>query len=118
MIASSMMLFGRTLLLETRGWRSASVRIALGVGVLLMLVLAHATMGMRSAPGGSLLAILAWSAAILLTLLGLSYFPSAITEEKEERMLGLLRMAGMAPIASSSRNRRRGCGIRCCCWAC
>ncbi|HYE05018.1 MAG TPA: hypothetical protein VEL07_05780 [Planctomycetota bacterium] len=98
MIASSMMLFGRTLLLETRGWRSASMRIALGVGVLLMLVLAHSTMGMRSAPGGSLLAILAWSAAIMLSLLGLSYFPSAITEEKEERMLGLLRMAGMAPI--------------------
>jgi hypothetical protein len=40
-----------------------------------------------------------WVNLVFITLAGLSYFASAITEEKEEMMLGLLRMTNLNPVA-------------------
>ena len=36
--------------------------------------------------------------AVFVTLLGISYFSSAISEEKEEDTLGLMTMAGISPL--------------------
>jgi len=70
------------------------------VGLIFLFLLgASATATATSAPGlaffqNSLFVVLAF-----ITLAGVSYFASAITEEKEEGTLGLLRMTDLDPLA-------------------
>ena len=54
---------------------------------------------MVGAPGLHFLQEMVWLNLVFITLAGLSYFASAITEEKEEMMLGLLRMTDLNPVA-------------------
>ena len=51
------------------------------------------------AAGLHLLSTLAFCSAGFITLAGLSLFSSVIAEEKEEQTIGLLRMAGLRPLA-------------------
>ncbi|HEY2082791.1 MAG TPA: hypothetical protein VGI88_08390, partial [Verrucomicrobiae bacterium] len=94
-------LFERALRLETR-----SITICLGraglLGVILLFLLPIQQLargGWYGAPGLRFLQEMVWVNLIFITLAGLSYFASAITEEKEEMMLGLLRMTNLNPIA-------------------
>ena len=50
------------------------------------------------APGLNFFRSVIYLNAIFLTLLGVSYFSSAISEEKEEDTLGLMTMAGISPL--------------------
>ena len=50
------------------------------------------------APGRDFFRNVIYLDAIFLTLLGVSYFSSAISEEKEEDTLGLMTMAGISPL--------------------
>ena len=94
-------LFERALRLETRSLLMCSARIGLLVIILfiLMPVQSMARMGWYAAPGLYFLQWMVWINVVFITLAGLSYFASAITEEKEEMTLGLLRMTGLNPIA-------------------
>jgi ABC-type transport system involved in multi-copper enzyme maturation permease subunit len=94
-------LFERALRLETRSLLICGTRIGLLVVILLILlpVQSMARVGVYSAPGLYFLESMAWTNLIFITLAGLSYFASAITEEKEEMTLGLLRMTDLNPIA-------------------
>ena len=94
-------LFERSLRLETRSVLMCWSRTGLLLLILLVLVpiqsLARA--GMSGAPGLHFLQEMVWLNLVFITLAGLSYFASAITEEKEEMMLGLLRMTDLNPVA-------------------
>ena len=50
------------------------------------------------APGLNFFRSVIYLDAIFLTLLGISYFSSAISEEKEEDTLGMMTMAGISPL--------------------
>jgi hypothetical protein len=94
-------LFERSLRLETRsalmGWSRAGLLLL----TLLMLIPIQATAraGYLGAAGLNFLQEMVWVNLVCITLAGLSYFASAITEEKEEMMLGLLRMTDLNPVA-------------------
>jgi len=94
-------LFERSLRLETRSALMCWARTGLLCLILLVLIpiqsLARA--GMFSAPGLRFLQEVVWLNLVFITLAGLSYFASAITEEKEEMMLGLLRMTDLNSVA-------------------
>ena len=94
-------LFERSLRLETRSALMCWARAGLLIMILFMLVTIQfvARSGGVGAPGLSFLAEMVWLNFVCITLAGLSYFASAITEEKEEMMLGLLRMTDLNPIA-------------------
>jgi ABC-type transport system involved in multi-copper enzyme maturation permease subunit len=94
-------LFERSLRLETRSALMSWSRTGLLLLILLMLIPIQslAGAGMSAAPGLGFLQELVWLNLVFITLAGLSYFASAITEEKEELMLGLLRMTDLNPVA-------------------
>jgi len=52
----------------------------------------------RGAPGLLFFNYVIYTNAVIISLLGISYFSSVITEEKEEDTLGLMTMAGISPI--------------------
>ena len=66
---------------------------------LLFTIQSMARTGGVGAPGLNFLEEMVWLNFVCITLAGLSYFASAITEEKESMMLGLLRMTDLNPIA-------------------
>jgi hypothetical protein len=74
-----------------------------GLLILILFVLvpiqSMARAGWFGAPGLHFLQEMVWLNLVFITLAGLSYFASAITEEKEEMMLGLLRMTDLSPVA-------------------
>ena len=94
-------LFERSLRLETRSalmcWsRTGPLLLIL---LVLMPIQSLARAGMFGAPGLHFLQEMVWLNLVFITLAGLSYFASAITEEKEEMMLGLLRMTDLNSVA-------------------
>lgn len=94
-------LFERSLRVETRSALICWARAGLLVLILFLLlpVQTMARSGWIGAPGLQFLTQLVWVNLVFITLAGLSYFASAITEEKEEMMLGLLRMTDLNPVA-------------------
>ncbi len=94
-------LFERSLRLETRSALMCWSRAGLLIVILFELFSIHsmARGGMLGAPGLVFLGEMAWVNLVFITLAGLSYFASAITEEKEETMLGLLRMTDLNGVA-------------------
>ncbi|HEX4263308.1 MAG TPA: hypothetical protein VH597_03130 [Verrucomicrobiae bacterium] len=94
-------LFERALRLETRSLTFCGARVGL-LAIILLILLPIQTMarvGWYGAPGLHFLQEMVWVNLVFITLAGLSYFTSAITEEKEEMMLGLLRMTNLNPVA-------------------
>jgi ABC-type transport system involved in multi-copper enzyme maturation permease subunit len=94
-------LFERSLRVETRSLLTCLGRVGLLGIILLMLfsVQTTARAGWYGAPGLEFLERMVWINVVFITMAGFSYFASAITEEKEEMMLGLLRMTDLNPIA-------------------
>lgn len=94
-------LFERALRLETRSAAMCGSRTGLLIVILFVLfqIQKVATLGWYGAPGLRFLQQMVWVNLLFITLAGLSYFASAITEEKEEMMLGLLRMTDLNPVA-------------------
>src|SRR5262249_37041925 len=92
-------LFERSLRLESRSALMIMTRAGLLVLILCLLypIQMTARSGFGGAPGLEFLQFLCWANLVCITLAGASYFASAITEEKEESMLGLLRMTDLNP---------------------
>ncbi len=89
----------RTLRLDARSFATYALRFTLCGAVLLLLLVTANSWGFISAPGVFMLAQLAYCGAIFITLASITQFSSVITEEKEEQTIGLLRMAGLRPLA-------------------
>ena len=94
-------LFERSLRLETRSALMCWARVGLLILILFLLftIQSMARTGGVGAPGLNFLEEMVWLNFVCITLAGLSYFASAITEEKEEMMLGLLRMTDLNSVA-------------------
>ncbi len=85
----------RALQTETRLVRGHLARCFLGGFVLWTLMTSQWQMFSRSAPGLDLFRTVTYYNFFFITFLGTAFFATAITEEKEERTLGLLKMAGV-----------------------
>ncbi len=74
-------------------------RTGLVLVILLFLLSVRETFGWGNAPGLRFFGTVIYINFVFILLAGLSYFASAITEEKEEMTLGLLRMTNLNPLS-------------------
>ncbi|HVJ87726.1 MAG TPA: ABC transporter permease, partial [Caulifigura sp.] len=95
MLTKALALLSQTFRVDVRQLRTHLLRGGVAAGVLWMLAIIHMENRFRGSPGLEFCAGLAMSTMVMMTLMGAFYFPSVITEEKEEQTLGLLRMAGV-----------------------
>jgi len=93
MFRKTLALLVRALRVDARSIRPHLVRMGLLITILWLLYLADEFSRRSGAPGLQLFQSLTYVNIWFITLVGVTYFSSAITEEKEERTLGLLRMA-------------------------
>ena len=92
-------LFTRSLREDTRSKSTYWARAGLAAFILVVLWMTAIGRSRGGAPGLSFLQSVVWLQAVFLTVAGLGYFASAITEEKEEETLGLLRMTNLSPLS-------------------
>jgi len=98
MLTKAVALLSQTFRVDVRQLRTHLLRGGIALGVLWLLSIIHFDSSWRSSPGLQFCEGLTFSTMVMLTLLGAFYFPSVITEEKEEHTLGLLRMAGVSSL--------------------
>jgi hypothetical protein len=89
----------RALRVDARQMRSHLFRAVLAGIVLWMLFSIQEQQISLSAPGLILFSKIAWTNYWFITLTGATFFASAITEEKEERTLSLLKIANIGPLS-------------------
>jgi hypothetical protein len=92
-------LFIRSLRQDVRSGATYWARAGLGVFLLLVLLFIALTSSWVGAPGRNFFFSIIMLQMVSITFIGLSYFASAIAEEKEEQTLGLLRMTGLNPLS-------------------
>ena len=92
-------LFTRALREDVRSKSMYWARAGLVGLVLLYLATTHMSMGWAGAPGLVFFKSIVFINFFFISLAGLSYFASAITEEKEDMTLGLLRMTNLNPLS-------------------
>lgn len=99
MFSSTLALFTRSFRVDARSTLPHVLRLLFACVILLELVWTHETELMYGSPGLSVFMWISWVNFAVISLAGIGYFPSAISEEKEEESLGLLKMAGVGPPA-------------------
>lgn len=99
MIQGTLPLLTRSLRDGARLRRSHAFRIVSMVIVCGMLIESHVMSFIVGAPGLHFFRSMCLLNAVLITLAGYSYFASAITEEKEEGTLGLLKLADLSALS-------------------
>jgi len=91
--------FSRTMRVQARSWRTYAFRGALALLLWAILGFNHATRLISNAPGRAFFRGLVVANLWVLCTVALVYFATAITEEKEEMTIGLLRLAGLNPLS-------------------
>lgn len=91
-------LFFRSLRSDSRSVWVHALWLFLLLVIYIVLCIAQAQSIMFGAPGLRLFRYVIYCNAAFVTLLGISYFSSVISEEKEEDTLGLMTMAGINPL--------------------
>ncbi len=99
MISPLLALFNRSLRQDVRAKSTYWARAGLVGLMLVMMFTTHLSLGWSGAPGLAFFASATSANFFFIGLAGLSYFASAITEEKEEMTLGLLRMTNLNPLS-------------------
>jgi len=98
MFRGTLALFNQTLRKDSRKL-SVHIVLMLFVSCLLLMIWQGNATGVRfGAPGLRLFQSIVFVNFWFIVLAGFSYFSSAITEEKEEGTLGLLKLTGMSPL--------------------
>ncbi|QDU45847.1 ABC-2 family transporter protein [Symmachiella dynata] len=97
MIRGTMAMMDRALRVDSRSLRAHLIRFLFVGMIVWCLMLSEMQAWGTSAPGLDFLIPMLMITLLLITLGGVSLFATAITEEKEEMTLGLLRMAGVGP---------------------
>ncbi len=92
-------LFARSLREDVRSRLTYIARTGLVLVILLFLLTISDSFGWGNAPGLEFFETVIYINFTFIVLAGLSYFASAITEEKEEMTLGLLRMTNLDPLS-------------------
>ncbi|MFT5130608.1 MAG: hypothetical protein ACI8W8_004239 [Rhodothermales bacterium] len=97
MLRPLLALFQRALGRDANLSRVYLFRLGLLLAIFLGILSAHGSA--KGAPGLWLLSVIVKIDMIFIIVAGLELFASAVSEEKEEGMLGLLRMTGLNPLA-------------------
>lgn len=92
-------LLGRSLRIDSRSWQVHLARVGLLVGIYAAMVFSLATSARFGAPGLRFFKVIVWLDVAFMTLLGIGFFATTISEEKEEDTLGLMQMAGIHPLS-------------------
>ena len=100
MLRGTLALMTRGLRFDCRRWQMHALRFLLVGFFLLFLFIAWVSSltALGSAPGLDFFWSITFTNYAFVTLAGMSFFTSTITEEKEEQTLGLLKMAGVNPL--------------------
>ena len=100
MFRGTLALMTRGLRFDCRRWQMHALRFLLVGFFLLFLFVAwfSSLTALGSAPGLTFFWSITFTNYAFVTLAGMSFFTSTITEEKEEQTLGLLKMAGVNPL--------------------
>ena len=96
MFTGVLTLLERSLRVDSRAWGPHLARFGLMGAIYIAVSYAATTSGIFGAPGLRFFTSIAYLNLIFMTLLGIGFFSTAITEEKEEDTLGLMLMAGQA----------------------
>lgn len=99
MFGQTLNLMTRSLREDTRLIRASLVRFAVLCCTAWMLMLLYVQAGAFGAPGLQFFQFITYLNFFTITLAGVSFFATAITEEKEEQTLGLLKMAGVSSVS-------------------
>ncbi len=99
MFSSTLALFTRSFRVDARSTMPHVLRLLFACAILFELIWTHEMELMFGAPGLTVFKWISWLNFGVISLAGIGYFSSAISEEKEEDSLGLLKMAGVGPIA-------------------
>jgi ABC-type transport system involved in multi-copper enzyme maturation permease subunit len=91
-------LVGRSLRVDSRSVQSHLARFGLMVAIYVALCVAQWNSTSFGAPGLRFFYGIGYLNLTFMTLLGLSFFSTSISEEKEEDTLGLMLMAGISPL--------------------
>ena len=91
-------LLERSLRIDVRSRSTHLIRFGLMISIYAALYIAVAMQARFGAPGLRFFEWMAYLDAAFLTLLGIGFLSSVITEEKEEGTLGLILMAGISPL--------------------
>jgi ABC-type transport system involved in multi-copper enzyme maturation permease subunit len=91
-------LMSRSLRLEARLLRTHVFRLVFVFFIYMVMLGAWMQSMTRGAPGLFFFSNMLWLNVAFITAGGVSFFASAITEEKEENTLGLLMMTGLSPV--------------------
>ena len=98
MFAGVLALLERSLRVDARAWTSHLARAGLMLAIYLAVLQVQATAFSFGAPGLRFFSSIVFLNLVFMTLLGIGFFSTAITEEKEEDTLGLMQMAGINPL--------------------
>lgn len=99
MLRGTLTLLNRALRDGARLPRAHFVRLAAVLILLGMLIEAHVSSGGVGAPGLRLFRWICYLSVALVSLAGLGFFASAISEEKEDGTLGLLKLADLSTLS-------------------
>ena len=98
MFAGTLAMLHRALRLDARLLRTHLFRVGFAGLMYLSLFYAWVSSSSVGAPGLKLFETMTYLNLVLISLAGISFFATAITEEKEEDTLGLLKLAGVDPL--------------------
>ena len=99
MFTKTFALMHRGLRLDARLLKVHLLRLVMIVMVVGMLFITHIESMAMSSPGLSFFREITWITFVFATLSATTFFATTITEEKEERTLGLLALANIGPLA-------------------
>ncbi len=91
-------LLERSLRIDARSWPTHLTRFGLIVAIYFTLCMTLITSDRFGAPGLRFFEGIAYLDVFFMTLMGIGFFSTPITEEKEEDTLGLMLMAGISPL--------------------
>lgn len=99
MITGSRSLFIWSLRSDSRALYPHVIRVVFCVLILFMVLIAWSTAATRTVPSGlALFTGISYTNVIIICVAGISYFVSAVTEEKDSGNLALLKLAGATPL--------------------
>lgn len=96
MALPTLALFHRSLREDVRQFRPHLLRFLFVAFIFTAMAVAHLTSSVFGAPGLQFFRSISYLNFAFITLAAISYFATAVTEEKDEQTLGLLKMAGMS----------------------
>jgi ABC-type Na+ efflux pump permease subunit len=99
MFSGVLALLERSLRVDARALAPHLARFGLMATIYVAVCYASSTSGKFGAPGLRFFQSIAYLNLVFMTLMGVSYFSTTITEEKEEDTLGLMMMAGISPLS-------------------